>query len=118
MEKNRIRNDDMIKAKINTELKYLNFNFSYNGTRYLAETIFELYDNRTNYIDNFRRDIFPVIAQRHSKSTNAIEGNIKQAINCMFFDCNESIIIDYFNYSFIMKPKLKEISFTILNKLL
>lgn len=115
--KNKFKSDNIIKIKINKELEYLRFNFSHNGTRYLAETIFELYSNRTKFLDNFKRDIFPILAQRHHKSVNTIEGNIKQAINCMFFDCTESALIEYFNYPFIMKPKLKEISYTILNKL-
>ena len=115
--KNKIKTDNVIKNKINRELEYLKFNFSHNGTRYLAETIFELYSNRTKSIDNFKRDIFPILAKKHNKTVNTIEGNIKQAINCMFFDCNESILMKYFHYSFIIKPKLKEICFTILNKL-
>lgn len=112
-----IKKEDIVKSKINQELEYLKFNFSHNGTRYLAETIFELYKNRTGYLDNFKRDIFPVLAKRHNKTVNTIEGNIKQAINYMFFNCNENVLKDYFHYSYIMKPKLKEISFIIFNKL-
>lgn len=117
VEKNIIKNENIIKNKINKELELLNFNFSYNGTRYLAETILELYNHRNNYIDNLKHDIFPILARRHNKTVNTIVGNIKQSINSMFFDCDEKIIISYFNYNHIMKPKLKEICFTVLNKL-
>lgn len=118
IEKNSIKNDDIVKAKINKELEYLKFNFSHNGTRYLAETILELYNKRAGSVDNFKREIFPILAKRHNKTVNTIEGNIKQSINSMFFDCREDILMEYFHYSFIIKPKTKEICFTVLNKLL
>ena len=116
-EKDLTKNMEIIKEQINNELQKLRFNFSYNGTRYLAEVIFELYINQDKYLDNLKHDIFPVIARRHHKTANTIEGNIKQSINAMFFDCDEKVIIKYFHYNYIVKPKLKEISFTILSKI-
>lgn len=93
------------------------YNFSYNGTRYLSETIFEIYKKEDFLIDNLKKDIYPIIAKRHNKSVNTICGNIKQATKCMCLDCDEKILNDYFCYSYFVKPKLKEIIFTILNKI-
>ena len=111
-EKISVNNTNTVKSQINYELQKLCFNFSYNGTRYLAELIYELYINQDKYLD-----IFTIIARRHHKTINAIEGNIKHAINAMFLDCDEKIIIKYFHYNYITKPKLKEISYTVLNKI-
>lgn len=111
------KKDDKIKNSINRELSYLKYNFSYNGTRYLAETIFEIYKKEDFLIDNLKRDIYPIIAKRHNKSVNTICGNIKQATKCMCLDCDEKILNNYFCYSYFVQPKLKEIIFTILNKI-
>ena len=57
------------------------------------------------------------MAEKYNKSVNTIYGNIKQAINAMFFDCEERILEEYFKYSFVVKPKPTEIVYIILNKL-
>ncbi len=111
------KTDNYILNKINNELTSLHYNFSYNGTRYLAETIFELYKQQKEFKDNLERDIYPIIARRHNKTVNTIHGNIKHATKYMYLDCQESIINQYFNYTYYTKPKLKEIIFTILNKI-
>ena len=110
-------NKERIMKKINNELEQLHYNFSYNGTRYLAETIFEIYCTDNYLIDNLKKDIYPVIAKKHCKSINTICGNIKQATKWMYLDCEESIINEYFNNEYFIKPKLKEIIFTVLNKI-
>lgn len=110
-------NKEMIMNKIANELKQLHYNFSYNGTKYLAETIFEIYCKGNYLVDNLTKDIYPIIAKRHCKSINTICGNIKQATKRMLLDCEEKIINEYFNYSYFIHPKLKEIIFTILNKI-
>lgn len=90
---------------------------SYNGTKYLSEVILEVYKRKDLYIDNLNKCIYPIIAEKHNKSINTICGNIKQATNSMLLDCKEEIIMEYFNYTIFVKPKLKEIIFTIVNKL-
>lgn len=112
-----IKKINNIMNRINTELKYLHFNFAYNGTRYLAESILEIYCQKDNYSDNLQKDIYPIIAKKHNKTANTIHGDIKQATKCMYFDCEEDIINKYFNYNYFVKPKVKEIIFTILNKI-
>ncbi len=112
------KTDKLILDKINNELSHLHYNFSYNGTRYLAEVIFEIYNLQNFYKDNLKKDIYPIIAKKHNKSVNTIHGDIKQSTKCMYLDCEESIINKYFNYDFFVKPKLKEIIFTIINKII
>lgn len=111
------KNEKIIINKINNELRFLHYNFCYNGTRYLAEVIYEIYWKEDFFIDNLKNDIYPIIAKRHSKSVNTIHCNIKQATKCMYLDCTEEELKEYFNYRYFVKPKLKEIIFTILNNL-
>ncbi len=106
-----------ILQKINNELKKLHYNFSYNGTRYLAETIYEIYKRDNENSDNLKKYIYPIIADKHKKTINTICGNIKQATNSMYFDCDEETLKKYFNYSYCTKPKVKEIIFTVLNNI-
>lgn len=107
-----------ILQKINNELKKLHYNFSYNGTRYLAETIYEIYNRNNENSDNLKKYIYPIIAHRHKKTINTICGNIKQATNSMYFDCDEETLKKYFNYSYCTKPKVKEVIFTVLNNII
>ena len=107
-----------ILQKINDELKKLHYNFSYNGTRYLAETIYEIYNRNNENSDNLNKNIYPIIAQKHKKTVNTIYGNIKQATNSMYFDCDEETLKKYFHYSYCSKPKVKEIIFTVLNNII
>lgn len=106
-----------IKEKIDNELEKLNFNFNYNGTKYLAESILEVYKIRYEFDGNFEKNIYPNIAKKHNKKVNTIYCNIKQSTKYMLLDCEEKTIIDYFNYSFWVKPKIQEIIYTVLNKI-
>ena len=106
-----------IKSYIRDELQKLNFNPSYNGTKYLEEVIYQVYLRGDIHVDNLSSNIYPLIATKYNKSDRTIYGDIKQSINSMFYDCNESLLKSYFNYSFIVKPKPKEIITTILSKI-
>ena len=109
--------DSDIRNKIKNELSKLHFNPIYDGTRYLEECIFQIYLLGESNLDNLSKKIYPMLAKKYNKTSGTIYGNIKQSINSMFYDCNESFLKDYFKYSFIVKPKPKEIIYTILNKI-
>lgn len=106
-----------IKEKINHELKKLNYNFSYNGTKYLCDTIFEIHKIKEIFEGDLKNTIYPIISKKYNKSINTIYGDIKQATKYMLLDCEENVIIKYFNNTFFIKPKIQDIIFTILNKL-
>ena len=108
---------ERIYKKIDVELSNLNFNFSYKGTKYLKECIFELYLAKNMDFDNLSKNIYPILALKHNKTVNNIHCNIKQSVKAMYYDCEEKTITKYFNYSVFTKPKLKEVIFTILSKL-
>lgn len=103
-----------VKEKIILELKNLNYNFSYNGTKYLIDCIYEAYIIGDIYNLNLKRDVYTIIAKKYNKSINNIKCNITQATNAMYYDCEERIIEEYF---YTVKPKVKEVIFFILNRL-
>ncbi len=107
---------EMIK-KIQRESELLNFNFTHEGSKYLLECIYQAY-NLENIDDmNLSKSIYPKLAKKYKKTPNTIYGDIKQAINSMFNNCPKKVLINYFNFNCLIKPRPKEIIYTILNKI-
>ena len=92
-------NIQRIRKKIRKQLNYLNFNYCHNGTKYLEETILEIYKEKYNFDGNLSKNIYPIIAKKYNKKVDTIYGNIKQATNYMLSECNENIIISYIEYN-------------------
>lgn len=116
-----LKNDEFflknLNARINQELKQLNYNFSYDGTKYLREAIIEIYKIKENFDGNLNKNIYPIIAKRYNKKTNTIYCDIKHATNLMTCDCDEHTLNAYFKNTYYSKPKINDIIYTILNKL-
>lgn len=113
--KNNVSNKGL-KSKIFDELQKLHYNPSHIGTKYLLETIFEIYSK--NYISfNLKGDIFHIISKKFDKSVNTIKCNITQATNSMLKRCSKSDIKDYCNFIDYYKPTVKQIIETILDNL-
>lgn len=110
-------NKDYIVDKIQLELKKLRFKLSYNGTRFLIDCIYNAYLIKEKVNINLSKDIFPILAKKYNKSINTIHGDIKSSINSMYYDCDSTILKEYFNYYQIEKPKLKELIFTVISKI-
>lgn len=117
VEKKETDNDNVLMQNINDELNKLNYNFTYVGTRYLAECIYESYHKINKYDVNLNRDIYPIISQKYSKSINSIKTNINQATNIMYFDAEEKLLFKYFGYNITCKPKPKDIIFKIMENI-
>ena len=111
------RDEQIIKERIQKQLEILSFNFSYNGTKFLSDVIYEIYTNKNKFHDNLTKDIYPIIADRYGKTVNTIKCDITQATKVMYYDCREEVVMKYFNYKMPIKPRVKEVIFTILNKI-
>ena len=109
-------NTSILFSKINKELKYIGYNLSYNGTKYLSECIALIYCN-SDYSENLNKNIYPIIAKKYHKSVNNIKCNITSATNSMFYECDETRLIKYFNLYTPSKPKTKVVIYTVLSKL-
>lgn len=112
-DKNNDTNQLFIINKINKELDKLNYNFSYIGTQYLSECIYEIYINNILSF-NLSKDIYPIIAKKHSTNVNNIKCNIFQATLNSYYDCEQNKLEHYFKRYFYEKPKTKDIIYTIL----
>lgn len=115
-EKYNINQERIIKHMINEELSKICFNFSYTGTQYISECIFEIYIKKLTSF-NLEKQIYPIIAQRHSTNISNIKSNIFQAILNSYLECEHSKLEKYFNRRFLAKPKTKDIIFEVLEKI-
>lgn len=113
-DKNNNINQLIIKDKINNELGKLNYNFSYIGTQYLSECIYEIFTKNLKSF-NLSRDIYPLIAKKHSTNVNNIKCNIFQATLNSYYDCEQNKLEQYFKRVFYEKPKTKDVIYTILS---
>lgn len=119
MNKKEIDNKQHILEKIKLEMEKLNFNFSYVGTKYLLECIFEIYLNKNYENFNLNRDFYPIISKRHNKSINNIKCNITQAYMKMLCDCSIKRLENYLKiYIGTQNPKKKEVINAILRNII
>lgn len=109
-------NNSILVNKINKELEYLGYNLSYNGTKYISESIALIYNNYGNS-ENLNKNVYPIIANKYHKTINNIKCNITTATNSMYYNCDETRLINYFSLYSLDRPKPKLVIYTVLNKL-
>lgn len=113
-----IKNDKKLKLLINNELRNLNFDFSYLGTRYLSDAIYEAYLTSEDFDINLNTAIYPVLAKKYNRSINNIKSNIYYSTNMMYCNTTENYLIKNLGLDIIdSKPKLKDIIVYILKKI-
>ena len=116
-EKQTINYIDSIRNKIKIELENLKFDFSYIGTKYLSECIYECYLKSNAYNFNLNKHIYPIISKKYNKTINSIKASIFQSTSIMYYEIDKDILSDYFGYNIINKPKPKDIISTILQRI-
>lgn len=103
---------------IMNELHSIGYKFEHCGTHYLTDTILQMYLNKDSMLDNLQRDIFPVIARKYHKTPFNIKSNINKATVCMYSECDSKKLMTYFHFCYDTKPTVKQVVFTVLNKIL
>ncbi len=110
--------EENIKNKIRDELKKLEYNFSYIGTKYLLDSIYILYCIKIYYNFSLEKDIYPVIANKYGESANNIKCNIVNATDKMFFDCDEKTLRKYLEDYSNSKPDPKKVIRAVIKNIL
>ncbi len=116
----KIKNIEEYERRTYEELINLKYNTKYKGTKYIIESVIYIMENINNsmLLENLEKNVYPIIACKHQKSTQNIKGNIVKATNNMYMDCNLNYLLNYFNYTMDTKPTPKVVISTIVNKLL
>ncbi len=117
IKKEKLQQINSTEKLIQKELHRLNFNFSYCGTHYLCECIEECLKIQEFNNINLKKDIYSILAKKYNKMTNSIKSSIFKAITEMYYTVDKNILSDYFGYQIILKPKTKDIIFTIIKKI-
>ncbi len=109
--------DTKLDNHILKELKYLGYNLSHCGTKYLLECIKIDYIKYSGEAENINKQIYPIISKKYNKSSFTIKNNIIKATNYMYAECEENKLLEYFKYVENQKPTPKMIIKTIIRKI-
>lgn len=116
-DKNEKNKEIQIKNKITKQLQYLNYNLAHKGTQYLMDAIILIYHRGDDDIFNLKEDIYPVIAKKYNKTIYNIKSDINKANDYMYKICKKERIRKYFKFFDDSKPTVKNVIYTILNKI-
>lgn len=105
-----------IRYRITNELKKLKYSLSHVGTQYLVDTIEYILFNGDNLIVNLSKNVYPIIAKHYNQKCNNIKISIVRATEAMYYNCQESYLIEYFNLDKVSKPKIKTVIQTVVSK--
>ena len=111
------KNIELKRKQIVRELTSIKYSIKYKGTVYLIDTILQLCLNDNLLFNNLQNSVYPIVAKKHKKSVNTIRCNIRHATTCMYCDCNIDILKTYFGLIDDNPPTVKEVIYTVLEKI-
>lgn len=116
--KETIKQSKMLKSKITAELLYLGYDISHKGTNYLIKVIEYVALNPNNDLEKLEKNIYPQIATFYNDSVHNIKCRIINATTVMYCNCEMEKLKEYFHLAIDIKPKIKTIINTIVNKIM
>ena len=81
------------------------------------EIILQLSLTKSSTSDNLQGQIYPIIAKAHKRTPQNIKNSIINATEYMYRECNAERLRKYFSFSNDAKPSVKQVIFTITNKI-
>ena len=105
------------KKEIINELAKIGYDVNYKGITYLVSSILYLHMNQEKWMDNLKRDVYPVIAKIYNTTPHNIKCNINNATESMYCKCASKVLREYFNFFDDTKPTVKMVIYTVLNKI-
>lgn len=106
-----------IENRIMFELRKVNYNFSYIGTKYLYESILIICTMFDHEKIKLEKKIYPLIAQRYHTTVSNVKTNIVNSTNEMYYDCRKDVLNHYFGLCDSEKPTPKEVISVIVAKI-
>ena len=107
----------VVKEKILNELIYLGYDVSHKGTIYLFKSIEYIIAN-CKELDKLEKNIYPEIAKLYNTSSYNLKCRIHSATTSMYYNCEMEKMKKYFHFDNDIKPKVKTIIATIINKVM
>lgn len=106
-----------LKYEITKEVKYLSYNLSYKGTKYLIDIVELLLLNKNQDYSNLKKDVYPIIANKYKTTVHNIKNNIVKATEQMYIECESKRLQQYFGFANDYKPTTKNVIYTIYSKI-
>ena len=111
------KREEKIKNKIFNEISYLGFDITHKGTKYLLESIEYIILNPEKEVIKLEREIYPVLSKKYGESIHNIKCSINRATTSMYYECDVNKLKKYFYFRDDIKPSVKTIIDTIVNKI-
>lgn len=107
----------VINEFIYRKMTYLGFDITHKGTKYLLESIEYIILNPEKEVSKLERDIYPVLSKKYGESIHNIKCSINRATTSMYYECDVNKLKKYFYFRDDIKPSVKTIIDTIVNKI-
>ncbi len=108
--------EEVLRNRILLELLSLGYSVNLQGTYFLLDTIIETLHRKEEITYNLFNDIYPVIAKKYGKTVYNISNSIYLATLRMYCECSPEKIKKYFYFYDDVKPTIKQVLITIINK--
>ncbi len=114
-----LHDGDLERKRVNImrELEYIGYRFKYKGSHYLLDTILQLYSKQNSMVDDLQSVIYPIIAKKYDKSVYNVKSSINKATEHMYYESDSTRLQEYFNFPDDIRPTVKQVVFTVINKL-
>lgn len=130
-------NNNISAILLNLSIKNVKFLDSLKNNRKYQKSCIVIYDKRSkicNFINNnsiytlidkcekkevskLERDIYPVLSKKYGESIHNIKCSINRATTSMYYECDVNKLKKYFYFRDDIKPSVKTIIDTIVNKI-
>lgn len=110
-------NTKKVKNRIIEELTYIGYDISHSGTIYLIDIVYTLHTKKLTDCITLNHDIYPILSNKYKKSISAIKASVDYATTLMYYKCDNTRLKKYFNFYDELKPSIKTVIYTVLNKI-
>lgn len=107
---------NMMNNNIVNELLYLGYDISHKGTQYLIKVIEHIIINPEMELEKLDK-IYSKISTMYNTSPSNIKCRINKATTEMYYNCQVEKLIKYFHFDIDIKPKVRTVINTIINKI-
>lgn len=107
---------NMMNNNIVNELLYLGYDISHKGTQYLIKVIEHIIINPEMELEKLDK-IYSQISTTYNTSPSNIKCRINKATTEMYYNCQVEKLTKYFHFDIDIKPKVRTVINTIINKI-
>lgn len=115
--KESVKQSKILKNKITDEILFLGYDISHKGTQYLIKVIDYIATNPDKELEKLEKNVYPKIASIYNDSVHNVKCRINNSTTIMYYNCEVEKLKKYFCFSTDVKPKVKTVINTIINKI-